>query len=167
MTKLNDLQSILLSSAVQRDSGSLLPAPESVAGSVDRLGKAIASLTKRGLAEEREANEQRAVYRSDGDLRFGIFITAAGRAAIGVDGEGDASDTVTRIPDKPQRQTKSAAVIALLQREEGATLAELIEATSWLPHTTRAALTGLRKKGHVIEKSKRGEETYYRIVASA
>ena len=60
--------------------------------------------------------------------------------------------------------SKSAAVVALLERESGATLAELIGATGWLPHTTRAALTGLRKKGHVIERSKRGEETCYRIV---
>ncbi len=33
-----------------------------------------------------------------------------------------------------------------------ATLDALIEATGWLPHTTRAALTGLRKKGYVIER---------------
>ena len=58
---------------------------------------------------------------------------------------------------------KTTAVIALLERESGATLAELIAATGWLPHTTRAALTGLRKKGHSIERSKRGEETCYRI----
>lgn len=30
----------------------------------------------------------------------------------------------------------------------GASLDELAGATGWLPHTTRAALTGLRKKGH-------------------
>ena len=66
----------------------------------------------------------------------------------------------------PERQTKSDAVIALLQRSEGATLAELIEATGWLAHTTRAALTGLRKKGHVIEKSKRDDATCYRIFAA-
>lgn len=66
----------------------------------------------------------------------------------------------------PKRGTKSDAVIALLQRGEGATLAELIEATGWLAHTTRAALTGLRRKGHVIEKSKRDDATCYRIVAA-
>lgn len=64
---------------------------------------------------------------------------------------------------KPATGSKSTAVIALLERGEGATLAELIAATSWLPHTIRAALTGLRKKGHAIERSKRGEETCYRI----
>ena len=30
------------------------------------------------------------------------------------------------------------------------TLAELIAATGWLPHTTRAALTGLRKRGYAV-----------------
>ncbi len=43
----------------------------------------------------------------------------------------------------------------------------MIEATNWLPHTTRAALTGLRKKGHEIERSKRDDTTCYRIVAKA
>ncbi|HKX80142.1 MAG TPA: DUF3489 domain-containing protein [Novosphingobium sp.] len=40
----------------------------------------------------------------------------------------------------------------------------MVDATGWLPHTTRAALTGLRKKGHVIEKSKRDDVTCYRVV---
>lgn len=64
------------------------------------------------------------------------------------------------------RQTKSALVLSLLQRDEGATLAELVDATGWQPHTTRAALTELRKKGHVIEKTKRDDATCYRIIAA-
>lgn len=63
--------------------------------------------------------------------------------------------------------SKIAAVVALLTREEGATIAELTGATGWLPHTTRAALTGLRKKGHTVERAKRGDVTCYRIVAAA
>jgi len=65
------------------------------------------------------------------------------------------------------RTSKTEAVLALLRRDGGATTAELIDATAWLPHTTRAALTGLRKKGHVIERTKRGDETCYRITAAA
>jgi hypothetical protein len=38
-----------------------------------------------------------------------------------------------------------------MQRTEGATLDDLITATGWLPHTTRVALTGLRKTGLAIE----------------
>lgn len=63
--------------------------------------------------------------------------------------------------------SKIAQVIALLERPEGATLEEMIVATGWLPHTTRAALTGLKKKGHVITRDKRGEVTCYKIVAAA
>jgi Protein of unknown function (DUF3489) len=46
--------------------------------------------------------------------------------------------------------SKIAAVIGLLSRSGGATLADLIAETGWLPHTTRAALTGLRKRGYVV-----------------
>ena len=64
----------------------------------------------------------------------------------------------------PAPTSKIASVIALLEREQGASLAEMVEATGWLPHTTRAALTGIKKKGHVIAKDKRDGVTCYRIV---
>lgn len=70
-------------------------------------------------------------------------------------------------PAAKKRQTKIATVIAMLGRNDGATLDELCEATGWLPHSTRAALTGLRKKGHVIAKTKRDDATCYRITGNA
>ncbi len=54
---------------------------------------------------------------------------------------------VASAPTSPRSGTKIAQVIELLQRCDGATLAELVAACGWLPHTTRAALTGLRKRG--------------------
>ncbi len=39
--------------------------------------------------------------------------------------------------------TKAATVLALLKREQGSTLAELVEATAWQPHTARAMLTAV------------------------
>jgi hypothetical protein len=63
--------------------------------------------------------------------------------------------------------TKNMRVVGLLSRDSGATIAEIMEATGWLAHSSRAALTGLRKKGHAIQReqdvSNRG--TVYRIVA--
>jgi hypothetical protein len=58
-----------------------------------------------------------------------------------------------------------ARVIALLQRDQGATLADLIAATDWLPHTSRAALTGLRKRGYVValDRSDRKRGSTYSI----
>jgi hypothetical protein len=67
----------------------------------------------------------------------------------------------------PRAGSKAEQVIALMTRAEGATMGELTDLTGWLPHTTRAALTGLRKKGHVIERCKRDEVTCYRIVGAA
>jgi len=64
---------------------------------------------------------------------------------------------------RPASVSKIARVIALLERTGGASLADLIENTGWLPHTTRAALTGLRKKGHVIAKESRNGMTFYNI----
>ena len=73
----------------------------------------------------------------------------------------------TQAKAEPKRETKIDKVIALLKHEQGATLDEMVKATGWLPHTTRAALTGLKKKGHTIARDKRDDVTCYRITGSA
>lgn len=65
------------------------------------------------------------------------------------------------------RTTKLGMIIDLLRRDDGATLEELCTATGWQPHSTRAVLTGLRKKGHVIDKTKREDASCYRIAGEA
>ena len=67
----------------------------------------------------------------------------------------------------PRAATKIAEVTRLLKRLEGASLDEMVAATGWLTHTTRAALTGLKKKGEVITKGKRGDVTCYFIATPA
>ena len=42
--------------------------------------------------------------------------------------------------------TKQAKIIAMLQRPEGATVAEMVEATAWQSHTVRGAISGTLKK---------------------
>lgn len=73
--------------------------------------------------------------------------------------------TLREARDAPRPGSKIAHVLALLEREEGASLSELIAATNWLPHTTRAALTGLRKRGYAIapDRSDRVRGAVYRI----
>ena len=70
-------------------------------------------------------------------------------------------------PSAPRGGSKLAQVIELLQRDHGATIDELIAATGWLAHTTRAALTGLRKRGYVvaIDRSDNERGSFYRIIA--
>jgi hypothetical protein len=70
-------------------------------------------------------------------------------------------------PSAPRGGSKLARVIALLERVHGATIEELIAATGWLAHTTRAALTGLRKRGYAvaIDRSDDKRGSFYRIPA--
>lgn len=59
--------------------------------------------------------------------------------------------------------TKNQQVIDLLSREGGATLEEMATLASWLPHSTRSFMTGLKKKGHVIDSDKVDGVRHYRI----
>jgi hypothetical protein len=60
--------------------------------------------------------------------------------------------------------TKADIVFKLLNSAKGASLGEIAQATGWQPHSCRAFLTGLRKKGHNIIRAKRKDDTsYYRI----
>jgi hypothetical protein len=59
--------------------------------------------------------------------------------------------------------SKTAQVVALLQRKNGATLQEIMEKMSWLKHTVRGFMAGAMKKaGYQVEsfKSEKGERTY-------
>ena len=46
----------------------------------------------------------------------------------------------------PREGTKQATMIAMLRRKNGATIAEIVEATGWQPHTVRGAFAGALKK---------------------
>ena len=68
------------------------------------------------------------------------------------------------------KQTKIARVQGMLERPSGATVEALCKTTGWQAHSVRAALTGLRKAGHVIERTDGEGKTgkpVYRIVKTA
>jgi len=67
-----------------------------------------------------------------------------------------ASKTAIQKPGT-SKQTKKARLIALLSRKSGANVPSLSTALEWQPHTTRAALTGLRKAGYEIKSVKPGK----------
>ena len=66
-------------------------------------------------------------------------------------------------PNKPPRQsnrpkvTKKAKLISLLSNDRGVDIASLSKKLGWKTHSTRAAMTGLRKSGYVIELTKTGD----------
>jgi hypothetical protein len=174
--KLTDIQLILLTTASQREDGSLLPPPDSIGGPAQRIHTAVIALLKRGFAEEVDAPQPSRSWREEGGRRIGVIITDAGRTAIGAEvpavrdegassGKGAVEEPTAMNPDErsglaaaapftARTGTKQALVIDLLQRKQGASITELTEATGWLPHTTRAALTGLRKRGLTIVSEK-------------
>lgn len=169
--KLADLQLILLSTAAARDDGNVFPVKGCIKDKTAEIATAITPLLTRALVVEQPETVLVRVWRKDTDQRIGLAITDAGRALI--DGGGQTSGVeIPAIdgaadPAPAPRVTKAAMVLGLLQRDDGAILPELIAATGWLPHTTRAALTGLRKKGHAIDKSRRDDATCYRIAMAA
>jgi Protein of unknown function (DUF3489) len=180
--QLTDTQLIILSSAAQRDDG-LATLPETLKGSAAQ--KVVTKLTASGLLKEVRVKPDQPAWRTDDSGHsLGLKITKAGAAAIRVDeGSTDEADNSAATPSEgehaptvkgpagaeaPRAGSKQALIISLLQREGGATLDDLIAETDWLPHTTRAALTGLRKKGYTIEKSKREDgKTVYALPSSA
>jgi hypothetical protein len=193
--KLTDTQIVMLSAAAQRDDRCLV-APRNLKGGVAQ--KVAAKLIDGGLAKEIKAKAEAPVWRQDEQTgqSFALKLTAAGARAIAID-DSSASDTTregsagrvrvapsdseivqgatTEVPtaeapspSAPRGGTKLARVLELLQRDCGATLEQLIAATDWLPHTTRAALTGLRKRGCsvTIDRSDKERGSTYRALSN-
>jgi hypothetical protein len=63
----------------------------------------------------------------------------------------------------PREGSKTAQVVAMLQRKNGATLPEIMDKMGWQRHTVRGFMAGAMKKaGYTVEsfKSDKGERTY-------
>ena len=185
MTTPSDTQSLILSRAATRPGNLALPLPEGLVGAAAKMvvGKMIA----RGWLEEVEANLRRGepMWRETGDGHGTTLIaTEAGLEAIGIEPlaasavasvrKGRPNPEPVQMPDdtdtaKPvaiRAGTKQAQIIAMLQRPEGATVAEIVAATSWQGHTVRGAISGSLKKklGLNINSAKEeGRGSVYRI----
>ncbi len=195
MPKLTDTQLIILSKAAQRDDGAAVAPDKLSKAAAAKMG---ASLISRKLMREVRSKPGMPVWwTSEDDRPLSLVILKAGRDAISVDGvdEEQAIDVaigetssipigkrpngtvapkteVTEVDQpiaaSPRAGTKQAIVILMLSDEQGATLDALTSVTGWLPHTMRAALTGLRKRGFSVERnSEKGKPTIYRIVGKS
>ena len=76
----------------------------------------------------------------------------------------------TGAPRTTRDGTKQAQLIAMLRRKDGATIAQIVAATGWQPHTVRGAFAGALKKklGLTVTSEKvEGGERVYRLEAEA
>jgi hypothetical protein len=76
------------------------------------------------------------------------------RAALTATPRAERADRPPRDPAtsrQPRTETKQEAVLALLRRDDGTTIAEIIDATGWQPHTVRGFLAGLKRRGITVE----------------
>ena len=79
---------------------------------------------------------------------------------------GSGSPGPAAAPVEPRPGGKLGRVLATLATDAGATLPELVALTGWQPHTTRAALTRLRQRGHALERHERDGMKAYRLGAA-
>jgi hypothetical protein len=163
MIKLTDTQRVILSAASQRTDHLALPLPKSLKGGAAH--KVVNALIGKGLLKEVKANRKLGdpVWReNDEGQGLTLIITDAGFAAIGIEVEPQKTKSQKSEPmpvtteRKTREGTKQALVIEMLRRPEGASIAEIVEATGWLSHTARGVLAGSLKKklGLTIESEK-------------
>jgi hypothetical protein len=176
MTRLSDIQRVILSAASRRKDGAVLPLPKDLRIAGGTVNKILGSLKAKGLIEHQGAPR--------GDNLPPLRITRAGLEAIGVEPEsaGASADTASAskagfaraVPAKPfgarmvtkskgkaevkrgkttpsktpapRSGSKQALMIELLKRPEGATVGQIATATGWQHHTIRGAISGALKK---------------------
>ena len=168
--KLTTTQRNMLSVAAQREDRCIEPSPD-LRGSVAR---AIATeLIEAGLAREIRAKDGMRVWRhdKDGDRNYSLKLTASGIkiASNKADVIQSSTNVRTNSTSTPPREfSKLSQVMLMLSQEGGSTIEEVSKAMGWLPHTTRATLTGLRKRGiQIIRLAREGERgSSYRIEPS-
>ena len=186
MPRLTDTQLVLLSGAAKRDDGALLPLPKRVKIEPPTLTRVLKGLLKKGLVHEQPATPEAASWREDPETgRQMLVITPDGLDAIGViDEQAEQKAKPRKVsPARPRKEeskrqsktvqkksirpgTKLATIVDLLHRNKGATIAEIVDATGWQPHSVRGAISGSLKKKMgltVTSETVEGRGRVYRI----
>ena len=146
--ELSETQTIILSGACAREDGLIFPVTASIKGGA--VGNVLKSLLKRGLIEEISAADPDTVWRHDEEVgAITLRATPLAYSVLGQLEEAVATDTETNAPPVAtveRRQSKQTMLIEMLEAPDGATIAQIVEATGWQPHTVRGAISGALKK---------------------
>lgn len=177
MPKLTDTQSLILSRAAARARTCAMPLPAGLAGAAAKT--VVLQMIERGWLEEDAATQGKGQDEAPWRLTYdgrGITLraTAAGLEAVGIDPLVGHCVTQARrhrlskdiTAATPRGGSKQALLIDMLQRPEGASLAEIVTATGWLAHTARSVISSALKKRlclPVRSCKEEGRGTVYRL----
>jgi len=163
--QLTPAQHAILAYAIEHTGGKIDWFPDNIKGGARK--RVLEGLAKRALVTSDSTDQ---------------YVTAEGYDALGVprpmptaptDPEmeaavaaAEASLLKATAPKRMRDNSKQAQVIAMLRRPEGATIAQICEATDWQAHTVRGTLAGALKKklGLNVQSEKHDGERVYRIV---
>jgi len=171
--RLSDAALLLLGQAAAREDRLLLPPPPALRARGSALQKVLQALLKAELVVEVPVATEAQSWRSGDDgQRIGLVIAAEGFRAIGLPVPAPAAPAAGQggppTAEPAGRITKQATLIAMLSDDVGASVPTLSETLKWQIHTVRAALTGLRQKGHELARTKDAAgTTIYRITGRA
>jgi len=168
--KLTTTQCNMLSVAAQRQNRCIEPSPD-LRGTAARAF--ATKLIDAGLAREIRTKDGMPVWRHDKDAgrNYSLKLTVSGikipSHEIDVI-QPSISMRSNLSSSQPRRNSKLSQVMLMLSQECGITINEIAKAMGWLPHTTRATLTGLRKRGvRIIRLKREGERgSSYKIEPS-
>jgi DNA-binding MarR family transcriptional regulator len=172
MHKLSDSQLVVLSAASQRPDGCVFPITLKLKGNA--IGNVLKSLLTKGLLEEVPGRADDTLWRYDDGAPLTLKASTAAYRHLGIEPEATPAADDVPAHDRPpgkrkpakaaqtaasveadtkprkertvRKDSKQAQLIAMLQRAKGATIAEIVEALEWQPHTVRGAIAGALKK---------------------
>ena len=161
--QLSASQQLILNYAAVKTDGKLLWYPETLKGGARK--KVLDSLFNRALITTEGTH---------------WFVTAAGYEALGIprrapitlaalDAVIESAELTHTAKPRTRDNSKQAQVIAMLKRAEGATIAQICEATGWQSHTIRGTFSGTLKKKLGLEITSTKEDDkgrVYRVLGS-
>jgi hypothetical protein len=165
---LTDHQCCVLQAASRSANLNVWPLPQRLGLSKGSATIVVKGLLKKGLIAERAALGHDAIWREAEDGRsMTLIITKAGLAAVGMLPEINESQNpavkdpaqkadvaansgptapVSQNQRRPRPGSKLAMLVELLERNEGATIDEMVAALNWQQHTIRGVMSGALAK---------------------